>query len=174
MGFVVELPEVLVREVSRLGVDVEGFIIDSVIARLNLDPGTELEVHLELAERFLREGVELVSKDPVQASEKLYKAAEEAVKAMAIALGLDEARTASEQGRWTAALLFRAVDSISDRLGREEVRLWWGGRAWFLHVEGFHEARLGQNQVGGRDLKYVEALVRLAQECCREARGGKA
>jgi protein tyrosine phosphatase (PTP) superfamily phosphohydrolase (DUF442 family) len=36
--------------------------------------------HLELAERFLAEGRELIDKDPVQASEKLYKAAEEAVK----------------------------------------------------------------------------------------------
>ncbi|WP_446752893.1 PaREP1 family protein [Vulcanisaeta sp. JCM 16161] len=166
MGFVVELPEVLVREVGRLGVDVEGFVIDSVLARLRLDPGTELEVHLELAGRFLNEGEALIDRDPVRASEKLYRAAEEAVKAIAIALNLDEARAALEQGRWTAALLFRAVDSISDRLGREEVRLWWG-RAWFLHVEGFHEVRLSQGQVR-RDLKYVESLVRLAQECYRE------
>jgi len=44
--------------------------------------------HLELAERFLTEGRGLIDKDPVQASEKLYKAAEEAVKAIAIALDL--------------------------------------------------------------------------------------
>ncbi len=99
----------------------------------------------------------------MQASEKLYKAAEEAIKALAIALNLDEAKAAREQGRWTAALLFSAVDSISDRLGGgEEVRLWWRV-AWFLHVEGFHEARLKPSQVV-RDLKHVEALVRLAQE----------
>ena len=39
--------------------------------------------NLELAEKFLAEGGELIDKDPVQASEKLYKAAEEAVKALA-------------------------------------------------------------------------------------------
>ena len=42
------------------------------------------------------------------------------------------------------------------------VRLWWR-TAWFLHVEGFHESRLNAEQVR-RDLKYVEALVKLAKE----------
>ncbi len=98
---------------------------------------------------------------PVQASEKLYKAAEEAIKAMAIALGLDEAKKASEIGRWTAQLLFDAVDNTADRLGRREVRWWWKS-AWFLHVEGFHEARLRPDQVR-RDLPDIEALVNLAR-----------
>ena len=61
--------------------------------------------------------------DPVQASEKLYKAAEEAVKAIAVALGLGEAEEAERQGRWTATRLFSAVSSIADRLGMEDVRL---------------------------------------------------
>ncbi len=52
----------------------------------------------------------------MQASEKLYKAAEEAIKAIAITLGLDEAKKASEIGRWTAQLLFDAVDNTADRL----------------------------------------------------------
>ncbi|MBP1448969.1 MAG: hypothetical protein JZD41_02980, partial [Thermoproteus sp.] len=39
---------------------------------------------LELAEKLLEEGLELVRRgDSVQASEKLYKAAEECIKAMA-------------------------------------------------------------------------------------------
>nr|WP_245522584.1 PaREP1 family protein [Vulcanisaeta distributa] len=159
---IIELPEPLAREITRLGVDVEGFVIDSVSAGLNPDPSTEIETHLELANKYLNEGRNLINKDPVQASEKLYKAAEEAIKALAITLNLDEAKAAREQGRWTAALLFSAVDSISDRLGREEVRLWWRV-ARFLHVEGFHEARLKPSQVM-RDLKHVEALVKLAQE----------
>jgi hypothetical protein len=40
---------------------------------------------------------ELIDRDPVQASEKLYKAAEEAVKAIAIALNLPEAIKALER-----------------------------------------------------------------------------
>jgi hypothetical protein len=42
----------------------------------------------------LAEGEKLINKDPVQASEKLYKAAEEAVKTIAIALKLSEAKEA--------------------------------------------------------------------------------
>jgi hypothetical protein len=57
--------------------------------------------HLDIAMKYLEEGRNLVDKDPVQASEKLYKAAEEAVKTLAIFLGLDEARKAIEQGRWS-------------------------------------------------------------------------
>jgi len=53
---------------------------------------------LELAERFLAEGRELIDENPVQASEKLYKAAEEAVKVLAIALKLPEADEAKRDG----------------------------------------------------------------------------
>jgi len=41
-------------------------------------------VHLNLALKYLEEGKTLSDKDPIQASEKLYKAAEEALKAMAL------------------------------------------------------------------------------------------
>ncbi len=139
-------------------------MVDVLARALDVDPSERAEAHLELAEKFLGEGKALVDKDPVQASEKLYKAAEEAVKALAVALGLDEAKTALEQGRWTAALLFSAVDSLGEKLGSEELRLWWKA-AWFLHVEGFHEARLSPRQVA-RDLKHVEALVGLAHRYC--------
>jgi hypothetical protein len=117
--------------------------------------------HLELAERFLSEGKELIDKDPVQASEKLYKAAEEAVKAIATVLNLDEARKALEKGRWTVSLLNDAIYAISEKLGVEKIIDWWDA-AWFLHVEGFHEARLRSVDVAKR-LGHVEALVSLAK-----------
>ncbi|ADY02285.1 MAG: PaREP1 family protein [Vulcanisaeta sp.] len=152
-----EIPKLIIDEAERKGID----IVDLIAKALSLDPSTTSKAHLELAEKFLNEGRELISKDPVQASEKLYKAAEEAIKAIAITLGLDEAKKASEIGRWTAQLLFDAVDNTADRLSRREVRWWWG-RAWFLHVEGFHEARLRSDQVR-RDLPDIEALVNLAK-----------
>ncbi|BDR92808.1 PaREP1 family protein [Vulcanisaeta souniana] len=152
-----EIPKPILDEAERKGID----IIDLISKALSLDPSTTSKAHLELAEKFLNEGRDLIDRDPVQASEKLYKAAEEAIKAIAITLGLDEARRASEIGRWTAQLLFDAVDDVADRLGRREVRWWWG-RAWFLHVEGFHEARLRPDQVR-RDLPDIEALVNLAR-----------
>ena len=108
----------------------------------------------------------MVDKDSVQASEKLYKAAEEAIKAMATALDLEEARTAESQGGWTVTLLFDAVDSISEKLGNKDVRLWWRA-AWFLHVEGFHEARLKPRQVR-EDVEYVEDIVKLARDVIKK------
>jgi hypothetical protein len=62
-------------------------------------PGEVLK-HVEIAEKFLVEGKELIDKDPVQASEKLYKAAEEVVKTLALAINLPEARKATEPGGW--------------------------------------------------------------------------
>ena len=86
----VRLPEVVVKRLVDLGVDIESFILDLVIRELNLDPSEEMLVHVELATRFLEEGRSLIDKDPVQASEKLYKAAEECVKALAIYFKLED------------------------------------------------------------------------------------
>jgi hypothetical protein len=72
----------------------------------------------------LTEGRELIGKDPVQASEKLYKATEEATKAIATALDLDEARNALEKGRQTPSLLNDAIYAISERLGVKELIDW--------------------------------------------------
>jgi hypothetical protein len=125
------------------------------------EAGKKALQHLELAERFLAEGGKLVDKDPVQASEKLYKAAEEAVKAIATALDLDEARKALERGRWTLSLLDDAVYAISERLGVKELIDWWDS-AYRLHVNGFHEAKLRSIDVAKR-YGHVEALVNLAK-----------
>jgi len=94
----------------------------------------------------------------VQASEKLYKAAEEAVKALAAALDLEQAKTAAREGGWRAKLLNRAAEAAAEKLGLEELALWWKA-AYYLHAEGFHEARLDSENVK-RNLRYVEAIVR--------------
>jgi hypothetical protein len=124
------------------------------------------EEHLNLALRYLEEGRNLADKDPVQASEKLYKAAEEAVKTLAIALGLDEARKAVEQGRWSSTLLFDAIDDIAIKLNIKELPLWWRA-AWVLHVEGFHEARLSGDRIK-KDCKYIEEIVEVAKKVLHE------
>ncbi len=115
---------------------------------------------LEFAKRFLEEAKTYLDKgDPVQASEKFYKASEEAVKALAAVRGLSEHEEASKRGRWTATLLFNAVERLSETV-EPKIRDWWD-HAWFLHVEGFHEARLTVNLVKAR-ASYVESLVELA------------
>lgn len=78
----------------------------------------DVERRASLALRYLEEGKGLVDKDPVQASEKLYKAAEETVKALAIRFGLGEVlKRVSERGRWTVTELEKAVSRISESLG---------------------------------------------------------
>jgi hypothetical protein len=85
---------------------------------------TDISKHLEFVEKFLVEGRELIDKDLVQVSEKLYKVAEEVVKVLVIALNLEEARKAIEKSRWGAELLFDVVDTISIKLCEDIHRLW--------------------------------------------------
>ena len=61
--------------------------IDALINQLKLDPANEGEARVEMAINYLSEAKQYIERDDaVQASEKLYKAAEETIKAMAIAL----------------------------------------------------------------------------------------
>lgn len=115
-----------------------------------------------LAERFLAEGRELVDRDPVQASEKLYKAAEEAVKALATALNLPEAKKAVESGSRWSKLLERAAQSIAKALKVKELVLWWD-TAFKLYVDGFHKAKLDSDSVRER-YEYIEAMVNIAKK----------
>jgi AraC-like DNA-binding protein len=83
------------------GLDVEDFVLRLFSKELNLDPKTVAEARLELAERYLAEGRELVYRDPVQASEKLYRVAEECVKALAIHYNLEDILgNVERRGRW--------------------------------------------------------------------------
>jgi hypothetical protein len=124
-------------------------------------PGEVLK-HVEIAEKFLVEGRGLIDKDPVQASEKLFKAAEETIKALAIGLDLPEARRAIESGGWWSKLLEKAAQGVAKALGVKEFILWWD-TAFKLHVEGFHEARLSSEDVKER-YEYIEAMVNLAKK----------
>ncbi|WP_374119578.1 PaREP1 family protein [Pyrobaculum sp. 3827-6] len=132
---------------------------------LSLDPSEEGRIHLEMAFKYLEEGK--AQSDPVQTSEKLYKAVEEAVKAAAVVLGLPKAGEAARAGRWEARIFFSAVRKLAGALG-EEFRLAFA-EGWFLHVEGFHEARLTLEDVADR-VPYIERGLRKVAELV--ARGG--
>ena len=111
--------------------------------------------HSELAIKFLREGEDLVDRgDAIQASEKLYKAAEEVIKGQARihADAKDVYAEAERRGRWNTTLLFKAA-----RILGREIRHYWDS-AWTLHVEGFHEAKLDLEEVKER-LEDVKKLV---------------
>ena len=161
MSATVNIPRRLYEEAVRRGINVESRVVELLVRELGLDPREEAGLHLELAETFLREGVSLLEKgDTVQASEKLYKAAEEAVKAAAAALGLPEAGEARRRGRWTLRLLDAAARRVGERVDRRIYDDW--DHAYFLHVEGFHEARLDREQVGAR-ARYVKELLELVR-----------
>jgi rRNA processing protein Krr1/Pno1 len=74
--------------------------------------------HMDLALRYLEEGRSLADKDPVQASEKLYKAAEETVKMLAISFNMEDIlKTVDERGRWKVTELEKTVSRISKKIG---------------------------------------------------------
>ena len=79
--------------------------------------------------------------DLVQAREKIYKA----VRVNALANGLPEVSEAVRRGRWTVALLDKAVAELGD-----DVYVAWDA-AFFLHVNCFHEVRVDA-EVAGRSL----------------------
>jgi len=92
----VPLPKRLVDALEANGLSV----IDVIFAVLGdkLDPGVVAEARIGLAEKFLDEAREYIAKgDAIQASEKLYKVAEECVKALAEVLRVPEAEEALEK-----------------------------------------------------------------------------
>jgi len=163
----VYIPRRLAEELERRGIDVESYVVDLIVRALGLDPRVGSEAHLELALRYLEEGRALVDRDPVRASEKLYKASEEVVRALAIHFNLgDILRGVSERGRWSAGDLEKAAIRVSDRLG-EWFRYSWDS-AWALHVWGFHEAKLDSESVRRR----VADVERMVLEARSAVHGG--
>jgi hypothetical protein len=153
----VVLPRRVAEELKRRGVDVEPLVVDFLVGLLKLDPQAAAESHLELAVRYLEEGRNLIDRDPVQASEKLYKAAEEAVKALAAYFDLkDILEDVERSGRWSVGKLGEAVLRISEKVG-EWFRSSWDA-AWVLHVWGFHEAKFDPEDVRTR-LPDIERMV---------------
>ena len=164
MSRIIEIPEVIASKAAELGIDIEREVLEYIIKRLGLDPKAEVEVHLNLAKKFLEEGRKLVDKDPIQASEKLYKAAEEAIKALAIHLNLSNILSrVTARGRWTIADMEKTVRILKKKIGKIMMEAW--DTAWYLHVLGFHEAKLDSEGVKER-IEPIEALIKVAQEIC--------
>ena len=155
---VIHLPEKLVKKALKRGIDIEKEVLDYLIRSPNLDPEDEIDLHIELAEKYLDEGKKLIEKDPIQASEKLYKAAEEIVKALTIHFNLAEILTKTRsRGGWTVTDIDKAVKEISDRIGLWFLDSW--DHAWILHVWGFHEGKMDKESIKVR-LPRIEKMVK--------------
>ena len=96
----------------------------------------------------------------------MYKAAEEVVKAIAVALDLEEVKEALGRGRWTTKLLDDVVWSAGLKLGVKELQYLWDS-AYKLHVDGFHEARLTSDEVVRR-VGAIETLVNMAKKVVQQ------
>jgi hypothetical protein len=100
-------------------------------------------------------------RDAIQSSEKLYKAAEESIKALAKQFDLEEFKASEEEGRWTVTLLEKAVGKLVERLGMDVEQAW--DSANYLHIWGFHETRLDAEDVKRRIL-IIRRLVELTKK----------
>jgi len=155
-------------KIRRTNKIIAGILIAAAVAghNNNITEHTIEEIetgHSEIATEFLSEGENLMDNgDVIQASEKLYKAAEEAVNSLAETYAPDVCEEAMKKGRWTVRLLEKAIDALASEFRDEDVERYWEA-AWFLHVEGFHETRLDMNSAKRR-LKYVKKLVELNEE----------
>jgi hypothetical protein len=111
-----------------MGIDFEDLII-TAMSRKDPQEGIKLRLTLarkHMAEEYLKKG------DSVQASEKVYKAAEEVVKALSEKFNLPEYQQAVKEGRWYAYTLGSASASLSKMLGEWVANGW--SSAYFLHV----------------------------------------
>jgi hypothetical protein len=117
---------------------------------------------VKLIEKLFGEASTYMEKgDAVQSSEKLYKAAEESVKALAERFNLEEVKAAEERGRWTVTLLEKAVGKLVGKLGMDVEVAW--AEANYLHVWGFHETKLDVEDVKRRVFA-IRKLIDLAKK----------
>ena len=129
--------EELVKVLLNKGMDVEDILLDALSTK---DPEESAGERIKLAERYMDEAREYISKnDPVQASEKAYKAAEEIVKALAEKYRTLEYQEFLREGRWYTYLLGMASKSLSKTLGDWVLNGW--SVAYDLHVWSFHEMK---------------------------------
>ncbi len=159
----VHIPKKLVVEATRRGYDIEALITDVLIEKLELDPKEEVDTRIEVAEHFLKEAREYIEKgDAVQASEKLYKVAEECIKALAIKFKMPEVEEAKREGRWWTKLLARASAKLASTLNEPIILHGWS-TAYNLHVWGFHEMALDIDSVKA-SLPTIEQLLAKTRE----------
>ncbi len=122
-----------------------------------------LDNRANLAETCLQRAKEYLAKnDPMQASEKLYKAMEESIKFLAEFHTLSEASTAEKNGKWSTGLLGTSSKKLTEQLSKSEIDE-ARTQAWDAHVQGFHENKYGTKEVASV-VPYVEWLIQYVQE----------
>jgi len=95
--------EELIKKTREKGIDVEDLLIREISKD---DTQEEIRLRLKIAEKYMAEAYDYLKKgDPIQASEKTYKVAEEIVKALAEKFKTEEYKQAAIEGRWYTYML---------------------------------------------------------------------
>jgi len=166
--YTVAIPKRLADLIRERGSDPESLVVDALIEKLGLDPGEEVAVRIELAERFLEEAKKYIEQnDAVQASEKLYKVAEECIKALAQRYRVPELGEAAKRGKWDTWILGKAATRLAQQLGEERIKAAWS-YAYEIHVWGFHEAKYGIDIVK-QTLPHIEWLLQYAKKALAQS-----
>ncbi|ABL79091.1 PaREP1 family protein [Thermofilum pendens] len=153
------------EEAERRGVDLEG----ALPSRALVDPVEVAGARIDFAEEMLREAEEYVAKgNVVQASEKIYKAVEECVKALAERFNVKQLEEVRRRGRWDAWLLGQASTDLSRILGEDRIRFAWA-TAYDVHVWGFHEAKYRLEDVESA-LPIARWLLEYARKVVQQAK----
>jgi HEPN domain-containing protein len=140
----------LKEEAEKKGISEEEIIVEAISKALDepLDPDELAEVHLKLLEKYMNEAEDFLKKgDYVQASERAWEAAAQAVKALAAKDGR-EIRSHRE--------LNEEVSRISRETGDDEIRALWQS-ATALH-QNFYKNWLPPDMVEG-NIRDVKKLV---------------
>jgi transcription initiation factor TFIIB len=123
-----------------------------------------IKKHIKLALEYLNDGKMLVDKDPIQASEKLYKAAEESIKALALHLNLKNQGKNTKRGKWSETELTNAIKHISERHGIQFLQAW--ADAQTLHNMSFHKTNIDPKTIKPK-LQNIENMITETQNIIR-------
>ncbi|BFI76739.1 PaREP1 family protein [Sulfurisphaera ohwakuensis] len=148
--------EELVKKVEEKGINVEDVLLTALS---KVDPEESIRLRIQLAEKYMKELEDYINKgDAVQASEKAYKVAEEIVKALAEKFKTPEYQQAMKEGRWYTYTLGKTVNNLAKKVGEWILDGW--NSAYFLHVWGFHEAKLSIDDI----TLYVNKVIKMYEE----------
>ena len=121
-----------------------------------MDKITQIENIMKEAKKYIEE------QNPMQASEKLYKVAEECIKILAEKERIPEFEKAQQKEQWQTYLLGQAVTSLAEKLKEEKIITAWTD-AYDVHVWGFHELKYRLKDIKAR-VKSIEWLFNFTKE----------
>ncbi len=124
---------------------------------------TDMDIWVaSIQEYLMRARNYLAHNDTVQASEKLYKTAEESIKFLTIFYKIDEYEEVCRQGTWWQNLLRRASVTLASKKKKKFISDAWE-KAYLAHRFGFHENSYSKEDVKAV-IPSVEKLVDYVQE----------